>query len=85
MASAGRGKSKVVAGVLAILLGSLGVHHFYLGSIGAGVVTLILCCGLCNLIGLIEGIMLLVMSDEDFDAKYNQRTPESMEFVFMKK
>ena len=86
MASAGRGKSKVVAGILGILLGGLGIHHFYLGSIGAGVVCLLLSC-LCvgGILGLVEGILLLVMSDEDFDAKYNQRTPESMEFVFTKK
>jgi hypothetical protein len=28
--------------------------------------------------------MLFIMSDADFDAKYNARTPEPMEFVFMK-
>jgi TM2 domain-containing membrane protein YozV len=82
----GRGKSKVVAGILAILLGGLGVHHFYLGSTMAGVICLLLSC-LCvgGLLGLVEGIMLLTMSDADFDAKYNARTPESMEFVFTKK
>ncbi len=81
----GRGKSKVVAGVLGILLGGLGVHHFYLGSVGAGVVCIAASC-LCvgGLLGLVEGILLLVMSDEEFDAKYNQRVPESMEFVFQK-
>ena len=44
MASAGRGKSKVVAGILGILLGGFGVHHYYLGSIGAGIVCLLLSC-----------------------------------------
>jgi TM2 domain-containing membrane protein YozV len=84
----GRGKQKVVAGILGILLGSLGVHHFYLGSIGAGVVCLVLSVctlGLGGLLGFVEGILLLVMPDADFDAKYNARSPESMEFVFMKK
>jgi len=81
----GRGKSKVVAGILAILIGGLGIHHFYLGSVMAGVILIILsCCGVGPLIGLIEGILLLVMSDQDFDAKYNLREPESMEFVFSK-
>lgn len=80
----GRGKNKVVAGLLAIFLGSLGIHHFYLGSTMAGVVTIVLCCGFSNIMGLVEGIMLLVMKDEEFDARYNARTPESMEFVFMK-
>jgi TM2 domain-containing membrane protein YozV len=81
----GNGKNKAVAGILGILLGWLGVHHFYLGSTMAGVICLLSSCiGIGGIIGLIEGIMLLVMSDADFDARYNQRTPGSMEFVFMK-
>lgn len=81
----GRGKNKVVAGVLGILIGGLGVHHFYLGSVMAGVICLVASCvGVGFLIGLIEGIMLLIMPDAEFDARYNSRTPESMEFVFMK-
>lgn len=83
--SGGRGKNKVVAGLLAIFVGWLGVHHFYLGSNMAGVITLVACCGVSGLLNLVEGIMLLIMSDAEFDAKYNARTPEPMEFVFMKK
>lgn len=83
--SGGRGKNKVVAGLLAILLGGLGIHHFYLGSTMAGVVTIVACCGFSGVLGLVEGILLLMMSDAEFDAKYNARTPEPMEFVFMKK
>jgi TM2 domain-containing membrane protein YozV len=79
------GKNKVVAGVLALLLGGLGIHHFYLGSIGAGVVILLLSCvGIGPILALVEGILLLVMNDDEFDARYNKRSPESMEFVFMK-
>jgi TM2 domain-containing membrane protein YozV len=83
----GRGKNKVVAGVLAILLGWLGVHHYYLGSVGAGVIELIVSCftaGIGSLIGIVEGVLLLIMDDAEFDARYNTRTPESMEFVFLK-
>ena len=81
----GRGKNKIVAGVLGILLGGLGIHHFYLGSTMAGVVCLLSSC-LCigGIIGLVEGIMLLGMPDAEFDARYNARTPESMEFVFQR-
>ncbi len=79
-----RGKNKLVAGLLAIFLGGFGVHHFYLGSMMAGVVTIVLCCGFSNIMGLVEGIMLLIMPDAEFEARYNQREPESMEFVFMK-
>jgi len=84
---AGRGKQKIVAGILGILLGGFGVHHFYLGSTMAGVVLLIatiVTCGLASILGLIEGILVLVMDDAEFDQRYNFRTPEAMEFVFMK-
>jgi TM2 domain-containing membrane protein YozV len=82
----GRGKSKVVAGVLALLLGWLGAHHFYLGSSGAGIVELLLSCvgGVGYVVGIVEGVLLLVMNDADFDARYNHRAPESLEFVFLK-
>lgn len=83
----GNGKTKLVAGLLALFLGGFGVHHFYLGSVTAGIVCIAvtwLTCGAGGILPLIEAIMLLVMSDADFDAKYNQRTPGSMEFVFSK-
>ena len=86
-APVGRGKSKVVAGVLGIILGGLGVHHYYLGSVGAGLICLVASCcvGVGGVLGLVEGILLLVMTDEEFDAKYNIREPESVEFEFQKK
>lgn len=59
-------KSKVVAGVLAIFLGSLGIHHFYLGNTKKGVIALlvtILTCGIggivMEIIGIIDGINIL--------------------------
>jgi len=84
----GRGKDKTTAGILGILLGGLGIHHFYLGSTVTGIIELaltIISCGIGALLGLVEGILLLTMSQEEFDAKYNMREPESVEFVFMKK
>ena len=91
-AKPGRGKDKMVAGILAILLGYLGIHHFYLGSTTAGIVLLcvsLLTCTflapLAAVLALVEGIMLLTMKDDDFNAKYNYREPEGMEFVFQKK
>lgn len=66
----GEPKSKLVAGLLGILLGSLGVHDFYLGNTRNGVIKLCLtligwiACGLgpiaAGVWGLVDGIMILV-------------------------
>ena len=61
-------KSKVAPGILGILLGSLGVHNFYLGYTGKAVGQLLLtlvgwviCVGpvISSIWGLVEGIMIL--------------------------
>ncbi len=63
------GKSKVAAGLLAIFLGSLGVHNFYLGYTGKAVAQLLitlLTCGIgapiSGIWAFIEGIMILTGS-----------------------
>ena len=63
---------KVVAGILAILLGSFGVHKFFLGYTTAGLIQLALglCFGIGGVIGIIEGIIYLTKSDEDFIQTY---------------
>ncbi|MFF2446417.1 TM2 domain-containing protein [Neobacillus sp. NPDC058068] len=67
-------KSKVAAGVLAILLGCFGVHKFYLGKIGMGILYLLFCwTGIPSIIGLIEGILYLTKSDEEWDRQYNSK------------
>lgn len=72
-------KSKVVAGLLAICLGALGVHKFYLGYKNEGVAMLLgtllgslLIIGplVMNLISFIEGIIYLTKTDSDFEAQY---------------
>lgn len=70
---------KMVAGILAILLGSLGVHKFILGYTTEGVIMLlvsILSCGILavipSVIGIVEGIMYLTKSDEEFVRTYIQ-------------
>ncbi len=68
---------KIVAGILAILLGGLGIHKFYLGYQKAGVIMLVvtlITCGfggaVMGIIGLVEGITYLTKSDEEFVATY---------------
>jgi TM2 domain-containing membrane protein YozV len=77
-----RAGSKIAAGICGILLGSLGVHKFILGYTTAGLIMLLatlLTCGLAavvtHIIGLIEGIIYLTKSDEEFVRTYviNQR------------
>jgi TM2 domain-containing membrane protein YozV len=66
---------KVPAGICAILLGWLGVHKFLLGYTTEGVIQLILgvlTCGLTNIIGIVEGIIYLTKSDEEFVRTYIQ-------------
>ena len=68
-------KSKIAAGILAILLGSLGIHKFYLGYTGAGIIHLVLTilvitAPISAVIALIEGIIYLTKSDEDFNNTY---------------
>ena len=67
-------KSKVAAGVLAILFGGIGVHKFYLGKIGMGILYLLFCwTGIPSVIGLIEGIIYLCSDDENFQLKQHVR------------
>jgi TM2 domain-containing membrane protein YozV len=65
------GKSKLAAALFAILLGGIGVHKFYLGRIGWGVLYIVFFWTFIPaILGLIEGIIYLTMSDEAFAAKY---------------
>lgn len=65
-------KNKTTAGLFALLLGGLGVHKFYLGQSGMGVLYLLFFwTGIPAIVALIEGVMYLTMSDEDFNLKYN--------------
>jgi len=55
-------KSKLAAGLLGIFLGGLGIHRFYLGYIGLGIVQIIVTIitfGFGALWGFIEGILIL--------------------------
>ena len=70
---------KIVAGVLAILLGSLGIHKFMLGYTTEGIIMLlvtVLTCGIAgvvmSVVGIVEGIMYLTKSDEEFVRTYIQ-------------
>lgn len=64
---------KVLAGVMGILFGGLGVHKFILGYTTEGIIQLVITivtCGIASLIGFIEGIIYLTKSDEEFYQTY---------------
>jgi TM2 domain-containing membrane protein YozV len=64
---------RVLAGVLGIVLGNLGVHKFILGYTKEGLLQIalsIVTCGVGGLVGLIEGIIYLTKTDEQFIQEY---------------
>jgi TM2 domain-containing membrane protein YozV/RNA polymerase subunit RPABC4/transcription elongation factor Spt4 len=64
-------KDRVAAGVLALLLGGLGVHKFYLGETTLGIIYLCFSWTLIpSIIGFIEGILYLTKTDEGFQREY---------------
>lgn len=70
-------KSRVAAGLLGIFLGSLGIHKFYLGYKKPALIMLLvslLTCGVgasvMSVIGLIEGILYLTKTDDEFNTAY---------------
>jgi TM2 domain-containing membrane protein YozV len=72
-------EKKIAAGICGILLGALGIHKFILGYTKEGLIMLlvtVLTLGLAGfimgIIGLIEGIMYLTKSDEEFVQLYVQ-------------
>ncbi|MBX0295567.1 NINE protein [Haloarcula nitratireducens] len=67
-------KDRVTAGIFALLLGSFGVHHFYLGNTTFGVLYLCLFwTGLPGIAGIVEGIIYLTKTDEEFQRQYVDR------------
>lgn len=65
-------KSRIAAGVFALVLGGLGIHKFYMGRVGMGILYLLFCwTGIPSLVALIEGILYLTESDEKFNSRLN--------------
>lgn len=70
-ASTSGSKDKTSAALLAIFLGFIGAHHFYLGNTGRGILYLLLSWTLIpGTIALIEAVIYLTKSEEEFQRKY---------------
>lgn len=73
---------RIAAGICGILLGALGVHKFIIGRTGAGTTMLLLSIFgailfewgplIIGIIGMIEGIIYLTKSDDEFSSAYIQ-------------
>ena len=68
---------KLVAGILGIVVGGFGIHKFILGYQREGLIMLlvsVLSCGMLagvmHIIGIVEGIIYLTQSDENFVRTY---------------
>jgi TM2 domain-containing membrane protein YozV len=80
-------KNHIVAGLLAIFFGSLGVHKFYLGYSTPGLIMLLvtligsiftfgLAALVMSIIGIIEGVIYLMKTDEEFYYTYELTTKQ---------
>ena len=77
--------NRLVAGLLAIFLGCFGIHRFYMGHtqmgilyIVGGVVTCGVGFGVTAVIGIVEGIVYLSMTQDQFEQKYILNQPKAL-------
>lgn len=71
------GHSRGIAGLLAIFLGCLGVQYFYLNRTTAGILAIVITvvtCGMAEILWFIQGILMLVMTQADFERKFINTT-----------
>ncbi|PTT42909.1 TM2 domain-containing protein [Chryseobacterium sp. IT-36CA2] len=68
-------KSKSTAALLAFFLGGLGIHRFYLGQNGMGILYLVFCWTFIPaLVAFFDFFVLIFMSENRFNCKYNFKT-----------
>lgn len=66
-------KDHTTAGIFALILGGLGIQYFYIGKTTGGIFCILLSlftCGLFNILTLVQGILMLTMSQQEFEHKY---------------
>jgi TM2 domain-containing membrane protein YozV len=69
--SSSSSKSRTTTAIIALLLGGIGIHYFYLGKPIAGLLFLVLCWTyIPALIAFVQAIMMFTMSDAQFYEKY---------------
>ena len=66
---------KIIAGILGIVAGGFGIHKFILGYTTEGIIQIVITfctCGIGSIVGLVEGIIYLTKTDEEFVRTYIQ-------------
>ncbi|MBI1260087.1 MAG: NINE protein [Rhizobiales bacterium] len=65
-------KNRITAAILALVLGGIGIHRFYLGNTGLGLLYLVFFWTFIPaIVAFVEFLIFLFMSDEEFDRSYN--------------
>jgi TM2 domain-containing membrane protein YozV len=65
-------KNKTTAAILAFFLGGIGIHRFYLGQGGKGILYLLFCWTFIpTIIAFVDFIVFLTMDENSFNQKYN--------------
>lgn len=80
-----RNKTKLLMALASFLFGGLGLHKFYAGCWGWGLVYLASCFilpGATAFVGLVEFIRILTLSETVFNEKYNLETPKPFTFIW---
>ena len=68
-----KGPDRMTCAILGIVVGGLGIHKFVMGQTTPGIIQILatfFTCGGAGIIGLIEGIIYLTKTDEEFYQTY---------------
>jgi TM2 domain-containing membrane protein YozV len=77
-------KKRTTAILLCFFLGGLGVHRFYLGETGKGILYILTGFGLLGIIPFIDFVIWLLGSNESFDSKYNSQAIQKQQVEVQK-